>query len=47
MDKMNVDLNLIHSYEQMEKNYFLVNEECLKDFWSIGEEILSGIREYK
>lgn len=41
--QLDVDENIIISYEQMNKNCFLINEECIKDLWHQGEGILKKI----
>ncbi|MDE6313749.1 MAG: ABC transporter substrate-binding protein [Lachnospiraceae bacterium] len=45
MNQLETDKNVITSYEQMKKNYFLVNEECINDLWHKGEQILVKIIE--
>ncbi len=45
MDKLDVDKNIITSCEQMKKNYFLINEECMKDMWQQGENIIRKIEQ--
>lgn len=43
MSQMEIDKNVITCFEQMKKNYFLVNEECINDLWYNGEKILESI----
>ncbi len=45
MDKQEIDKNVTICYEQMKKNHFLVNEECINDLWHTGEKILERIVE--
>ena len=40
---LNVDENIMVSCEQMKKNYFLVNEECIQELWEEGDKILKNI----
>ncbi len=43
MEQLAVDENMLVIYEQMRKNQFLFNEECIEEMWDQGKEILKRI----
>lgn len=44
MKQLEIDKNVTACYEQMRKNQFLVNEECMNELWCEGHQILNKIR---
>ena len=43
MEKTIIDKNMLSVYEQMKKNSFLVNDECMNELWEQADKILNEI----